>query len=255
MKTFAVAAMVFIASANAALAADVSPVITPGPFAPPPAFPSAPTVSPGIFASPPAYPQRPVYNWTGFYVGINGGGDFGSTYWQSVPDTTTGTSHLSGGLVGGTVGYNLQAGDPFVVSVEADLDWAGLRATASPASCAPGCELKVPWLGTTRLRFGYAFDWIMPFVTGGAAYGDLDADIVGAPLGRALTTNIGWTAGGGVEVALTDALRAKVEYLYVDLDGFSCNAPCGGGPISFNFKTNVIRAGLNYRFWTNYWRN
>jgi len=86
-------------------------------------------------------------------------------------------------------------------------------------------------------------------VMAGAAIGDLDANIVGAPLGGQGATNIGWTAGGGVEFVISGPLRAKVEYLHVDLNGFSCNAACGGGPISFNLNANIIRAGLNYRLW------
>ena len=55
--------------------------------------------------------------------------------------------------------------------------------------------------------------------------------------------------GGGVEFVITGGWRGKVEYLYVDLNGFSCFTACGGGPISMNFHTNVFRAGMNYRLW------
>lgn len=254
MKTVMMASIAFIASAGAVFAADVGPVVTPGPFAPPPAFPAGqvngPTVSPGPFSPPPAFPAVKVYDWTGFYVGVNGGGAFGDTRWFSVPDLVGSTAKFSGGLVGGTAGYNLQGGDPFVVGFEADLDWSGLKATIAPASCAPGCELNSPWLGTARLRFGWAFKGILPYVTGGAAVGLLQAGIVGAPFGTNQANNIGWTAGAGIEFVLIDALRAKVEYLHVDLNGFDCNAACNIGPIAFNVRNdNVIRAGLNYRLW------
>jgi outer membrane immunogenic protein len=68
---------------------------------------------------------------------------------------------------------------------------------------------------------------------------------------------LGWTVGVGLEYGFTEALRAKVEYLYVDLNGFSCNTGCSGspvvpgGPVSFTMHDNVIRAGLNYRLWIN----
>jgi outer membrane immunogenic protein len=253
MKTVLVASLALIAAASGALAADYEPVVTPGPFSPPPAFPAAqvkePIVTPGAFSPPPAFPAIKVYDWTGFYVGLNAGGAFGRSVWSSVPDLTSGSSNVSGALAGGTIGYNLQTGDPFVVGIEADIDWSGIKGTVPPASCAPGCEIKNPWLGTARLRFGYAFNAIMPYVMAGAAIGDLDANIVGAPFGGQGATNIGWTAGGGVEFLISGPLRAKVEYLHVDLNGFSCNAACGGGPISFNVNANIIRAGLNYRLW------
>jgi outer membrane immunogenic protein len=189
------------------------------------------------------------------YHGLNGirrpsaGYAFSRLAWSSVPDLTSGRSNISGALAGATAGYNLQTGDPFVVGVETDIDWSGIKGTVSPASCAPGCEIKNPWLATARLRFGYAFNAIMPYVTGGVATGDLNADILGAPFGRQDAPNLGWAAGGGIEFVLWGPLRAKVEYLHIDLRGFSCNAACGGGPISFNVDANIIRAGLNYRLW------
>src|SRR4051794_26134928 len=71
-------------------------------------------------------PQRapafmPVYNWTGFYVGINGGGGWGSSRWDS-----TDRFDLSGGMVGGTVGYNWQNGQ-WVFGLEGDMDWANIK--------------------------------------------------------------------------------------------------------------------------------
>jgi outer membrane immunogenic protein len=68
----------------------------------------------------------------------------------------------------------------------------------------------------------------------------------------ASSTQIGWTAGGGVEYAFTPNLTAKVEYLYVDLGTMSCSTSCGvatGTPISVSLTENVVRAGINYKFW------
>lgn len=254
MKRMMLAGIAFIASSSVALAADADAVVTPGPFSPPPAYGAAaaspaPTVAPGLFAPPPAYPRVRVYDWTGFYAGINGGGAFGHTDWTLPPNVIGGTADFSGGLVGGTLGYNLQTGEPYVLGVEADLDWSGLKATTA-AGCAPtpACELKIPWLATGLLRFGYAFNTFLPFVSGGFALSALNADTVGKPFGLTSTTNLGWTAGGGFEYAFLDAWRAKVEYLYVDLNSLSCDIACGGGPVEFKVKSNVVRAGINYRF-------
>jgi outer membrane immunogenic protein len=279
MKTVVMTGIAFIASAAAALAADAQPpVVTPGPFQAPPAYPPGqnhwwgPTVVPGPFDPPPAYPGRKFYDWTGFYGGINGGGAFGETDWLAlatippIPATVgvgSGSTTFSGGLVGATAGYNLQTGDPFVIGMEADFDWADIKGT-TPATgvveaCPAGCEVKMSWLATARLRFGYAFwDTVLPYVTGGAAMATLNADAVGKPNGVAAVTNLGWTAGAGVEFVIAGPWRAKVEYLYVDLSGFSCNTECGSfpavtanGPVEFKVHDNVVRAGLNYRFWMN----
>lgn len=265
MKTVVIAGLAVIAFASLTTLASADPTIAPGPFAPPPAFPAAhatqgPTVTPGPLDPPPAYPTTKLYNWTGFYVGANGGATFGSTRWSSVPDLVNGSFNTSSGLIGGTGGYNLQTGDALVLGIEADLGWSNISGTVSPTTApmacgtpGPGpCSFKIPWLGTTRLRVGYAFNGILPYITGGAAIAELDATQSGAGFGTAINYNLGWTAGAGVEVAITETLRAKVEYLHVNLNGFSCYGPCGaqitGGPISFNATTNVVRAGLNYRF-------
>jgi len=65
-----------------------------------------------IFAAAPAYPTAfspvPLYNWTGLYVGVNGGAGFGHPTWASGPDSLWGSYSTSSGLVGGTLGYNFQ---------------------------------------------------------------------------------------------------------------------------------------------------
>jgi opacity protein-like surface antigen len=178
---------------SVAPAAAAEAVVNPGPFDAPPAFPqvySGPPVAPGEpLKAPPAYATTKIYDWTGFYIGVNGGGALGNADWSSVPDLTSGTLDVSGGLVGGTVGYNLQTGEPWVLGIELDVDWSRLRGTASPTSCAPGCQLNVSWLDTARVRFGWTFDGfvpggILPYVTAGVALSDLRASIIGTPFGR-----------------------------------------------------------------------
>ncbi len=251
MKTMMIAAAASIALASVAIAADADPVVTPGPLDSPPAYGSI---------------KHRVYDWTGFYVGVNGGGTLGDVKWSSIPDATSGTSIGNGGLVGGTAGYNLQAGDRVIVGVEADMDWSGVSSTVSTApplqalSCSlnssTNCGFKIPWLATARVRLGYAFGALVPYVTGGVAIARLDADIAGAPYGWEGQNTLGWTAGGGVEYVITGALRAKVEYLYMDLNGFSCSTSCAfpgdgsAGPVTFNYTASVVRVGLNYSFGT-----
>jgi outer membrane immunogenic protein len=73
------------------------------------------------------------YSWTGFYVGLNGGGAFGNSSWDS-----TGNRNISGGLVGGTIGYNYQWGRA-VFGVEADIDWADINGSTNNG-CPLGCK-------------------------------------------------------------------------------------------------------------------
>ena len=182
----------------------------------------------------------PVYNWTGFYIGINGGGGFGHSQWDS-----TGSFNTSGGLVGGTVGYNYQFGQG-VVGLEGDIDWADINGTTN-AACPLGCKTSDHWLSTVRGRLGYAADRFMPFVTGGAAFGDIRASTPG--FAGANQTNAGWTVGAGLEFAIAGNWTAKAEYLYVDLGKFNCGISCGAAVTdNVSFTANIVRAGVNYRF-------
>jgi outer membrane immunogenic protein len=182
-----------------------------------------------------------VYNWTGFYIGINGGGGFGRSQWDSIGSSFD----ISGGLVGGTVGYNYQFGQA-VVGVEGDIDWADINGTTNSA-CPFGCKTTDNWLSTVRGRLGYAADRFMPFVTGGAAFGDIRASTPG--FAGASNTNVGWTAGAGLEFAIAGNWTAKAEYLYVDLGKFNCGISCGAAATdNVSFTANIVRAGVNYRF-------
>ena len=122
--------------------------------------------------------KAPAYvaqcNWTGFYLGINGGGAWGDSDW----DGFAVTNRPSGGMVGGTAGYNWQgAGSPWVFGLEGDIAWANIN--DSVACGAVTCETKINWFGTARGRAGYAFDRFLPYITGGAAFGDIEANRVG----------------------------------------------------------------------------
>jgi len=195
-----------------------------------------------LYKAPPMA-ASPAYNWSGFYLGINGGGGWGHSYW----DTGTTGIGTSGGLVGGTAGYNYEFNNHFVLGVEGDIDWAHLTGTNASAGCVAGCTTSDTWLSTVRGRAGYAFGGIMPYVTGGLAVGDIRAATPG--FAGASDTNAGWTAGGGIEFALPGNWTAKAEYLHVDLGRFNCGVSCNGTPTdNVSMHDDVVRAGVNYRF-------
>jgi len=215
MKQVLLACCGALALASAAKAADLRPV------------PRAPVYS-------------PLYSWSGFYLGFNGGGAFGSSSWDS-----TGGFDVSGGLLGLTAGYNWQAGT-FVFGLEGDVDWTNIKGTTF-AFCAPGCETSNSWLATVRGRVGYTIDRFLPYVTGGFALGDIRAHTPG--FAGKDETNVGWTVGAGLEVALFGALTAKGEYLFVDLGDMNCGIACGALTNDHaSFSTHIVRGGLNYRF-------
>jgi outer membrane immunogenic protein len=190
------------------------------------------------------YVKAPIYNppftWTGFYLGLNGGGGWGGSTWDR-----TGSFDLSGGVIGGTAGFNWQTG-PAVLGVEGDLDWSGVSGT-TVAGCAAGCTTRNGWLGTVRGRAGYSFDRFLPYVTGGLAFGDIHASTPG--FAGATQTNLGWTIGAGVEAAIVANWSAKAEYLHVDLGSFNCGLSCGLAITdSVSLHEELLRGGVNYRF-------
>lgn len=195
-------------------------------------------VAPAPYYKSPVY--APAYNWSGFYLGINGGGGWGRSTWS-----TTNSFDTSGGLVGGTIGYNYQM-NQVVLGVEGDIDWANIKGSTSTGCPVASCTTGDNWLSTVRGRLGYAADRFMPYITGGAAFGDVKAS--GPGLTGTDTTNAGWTLGGGIEFAIAGHWTAKAEYLYVNLGNVSCGAACGAAVENVNWHTNIGRVGLNYRF-------
>jgi outer membrane immunogenic protein len=183
------------------------------------------------------------YNWTGFYVGINGGYAWGRSHWNSFGSS----SDPSGGMVGGTAGYNWQgAGSPWVFGLEGDLDWTNIKGTFVNATCPIGCQTQNDWLGTVRGRLGYAWDRVMPYVTGGLAVGNIKASQPG--FAGVNDTNVGWSAGAGIEAALAGNWTAKLEYLHVDLGHTNCAVGACSLPTRVGFHAEEVRAGVNYRF-------
>jgi outer membrane immunogenic protein len=221
----ALTGMVGVAAAGTASAADLARK------APPPVTKAPP---------PPAYLP---YNWTGFYVGVNGGYGFGRSKWSGLPSGFD----VKGGMFGGQLGYNWQFGQ-FVYGLEGDADWTDLRGAARIAACGMMmCQTKNDYLSTARGRIGFAADRWLPYATAGLAVGNIHATAPGfAGIDK---TNAGWTAGGGFEFALVGNWTAKAEYLYVDLGKDGCGVMCGlpmGNNVSLT--SNVVRAGINYRF-------
>ncbi len=167
-----------------------------------------------------------VYNWNGAYVGVNLGYQWGTvTNWGASPNGLMG---------GGQIGYNWQNGW-FVFGLEADIQGSAANDTFAAD------KFSNPWFGTVRGRAGYAMNNVLFYLTGGLAYGGLQAQLGTVSESQ---THLGWTIGGGVEVGLTPNWSAKAEYLYVRLDdrGYVLTGLNNG------LESNVFRLGVNYRF-------
>jgi outer membrane immunogenic protein len=180
-----------------------------------------------------------VYNWTGFYAGVNLG--YG---WGRASDDLGLVSTMNGVIGGGQIGYNWQM-NQLVVGLETDIQASGQKQTTTVGAFT--LNERIRYFGTVRARLGYAFDRTLLYVTGGYAYTNIGMDLTG-PGGTASsnTTKGGATIGGGVEWAFAGPWSAKAEYLYVDTGTQSVTLL--GVTDNVRVRNHIGRVGINYRF-------
>lgn len=240
--------------------------------------------------------------WNGIYVGVNAGYGLndvnysGYTVGTGGGSTTTGGAALAmqsgaqyfgGPLAGAQIGYNHQFNNNFILGIEADLDWADINnnyinpsnnssfsAISTPgtslASSAFGASVSqydgrtgLDWLGTARVRLGYAIGNFMPFISGGFAYGQLSSSASSLSYGYGVSGNIftksgdtgsasysivraGWALGAGAEYMVAENWSVKGEYLYTQLQGSSANGLTGGYAYINNAGTITNLSGASY---------
>jgi len=195
-------------------------------------------------------PPAPVWSWTGFYLGVNGGGAWGRTdfIYTAAPQTSADHSS-SGGLAGGTVGYNWAPTPYAVFGLEADWDWADIYGSTTCPVPTFSCQSKIRDLGTLRGRIGYTSGQVMLYGTAGLAWGDVRIQTV--PLGGTTngqsTTRAGYAAGLGAEYGFTRQISGKIEWLYYDL-GHGTFAVNNGLFVNALEHGNMLRGGLNLHF-------
>jgi outer membrane immunogenic protein len=186
----------------------------------------------------------PPFSWTGFYVGVNGG--YGAGNFNHFGSTVFGDP--SGGLVGGTVGYNYQI-NQFVVGLESDLDWADIQKSQTFVNGSTS-KATLDSLGHVLGRLGFAYDRALFYVAGGYAGGNVNGSFNDVPLGLALS-NSGWqngyAIGAGIEYAVTNNISVKAQYLYSQLGDKTYFA---GTPdaVKTGLAVNTFTTGINYKF-------
>jgi outer membrane immunogenic protein len=203
----------------------------------------------------------PVYNWTGFYVGLNAGGAWNDARDDVYPTGCFLTNVACGGGApnnplrsdsvrlsgsgftgGGQAGYNWQVGN-WLVGIEGDISYVGIndsnsinRPVALPlvGNFVHSETDKNDWLGTLRGRFGVTVTpSFLLYATGGLAFGQVRSatavSFTSTPdvyAGSADTTRAGWTVGAGGEWMFAPNWSVKAEYLFVDLGTVGYNNAC-----------------------------
>jgi outer membrane immunogenic protein len=208
-------------------------------------LPPAPRPS---YVAPVAY-APPVYNWTGFYVGGNIGGGFADSSWTDPFGGANNKFSKDGFIGGGQIGANYQF-NWLVVGIEGDFDWTGLTANGTD-SVGNGITAKTQWTSTATGRIGAAFDRLLVYAKGGVAF-EHDQDSMNNGLFTATTSfnRTGWTAGAGLEYALSQNWTAKLEYDYLGFGSEALNLTTPVTPYLTNASLNVqeVKAGINFKF-------
>ncbi len=200
---------------------------------------------------------KAIYDWTGFYVGGHFGYGDASFGPGSNPLPLEGVffPHSPTGVIGGyQIGYNRALANHVVIGVEADTTFTAPTDQPGLAAAPAPFNTTLDYVGTIRGRIGYAFGPWLPYLTGGFAWGHTQADIndgSGANIGH---YQAGWTAGAGLEFAVSGNWTAKAEYEYVDLSRKTYDfSGFGLQSVSVDPKIHFFKLGLNYRFGDTPW--
>jgi outer membrane immunogenic protein len=224
-------------------------------------------LSPAFGADLPTYSKAPsiaapVYDWTGVYFGVFGGGGYGNHNINDAlgPNTPyadyTANYSSTGGVAGGELGYNWQSGS-YLVGIEGDLFWSGIKGNDAAGVAAGSFAItsvdqdNLRWGGTLRVRTGFTIDrWLM-FFTGGYAYGNIvhtNTDPVFGVDKFTVQAN-GLTGGAGFAYAITNNVIGKFEYRYYNFNGYNRpNPPNGQLPYTTETTYSVVTIGLDFKF-------
>jgi outer membrane immunogenic protein len=208
------------------------------------------TISAGsAFAAPPAF------TWTGCYVGLHAGADWGQSTWSNYGSATMDTNGAIGGAQAGC-NYQVQS---FVLGVEGEIWGSGLTGSTN-FSDGEGTEtLKTTsnFAGDLAARFGYAIDRALIFGKVGVAsadyrYTDVYTDTEGVTIfdAQGHATHTGLLLGLGLEYAIDAHWSFKGEYDYINYASKNVSFYEGGlfGSAAIHNTENIVKVGANYRF-------
>jgi outer membrane immunogenic protein len=187
-----------------------------------------------------------AYDWSGFYLGANGGWGSSNKHWYlGVADD--GAHNATGAVAGGQIGYNWQVGS-WVFGLEAQGDWADLKGSnASLRAPTIFNNTKVDAFGLFTGRVGYAWNNALLYVKGGAAVVSDKYDWTGTTLTSASETRWGAAVGTGLEFGFAPNWSVAVEYDHAFLD--THDVTFGNGTVQgIKQDLDIVTARVNYRF-------
>jgi outer membrane immunogenic protein len=210
-----------------------------------------------VAADLPSYEAPPVvapvpddFSWTGFYAGLQAGYSWGDLETNVVIGNDRDEEFEADGVVGGIfLGYNLGLTDAMVIGIEGDFEGTGIEAEEDDEALdGIGYDADVNWQGSVRGRLGFSFDRVLVYGTGGVAFANFDTSFDdGVDGDDDDETELGWTAGAGVDFAVTDNIFVRGEYRYADFADFDDDEADGIGEVQ-DLETHTIRAGVGFKF-------
>jgi outer membrane immunogenic protein len=203
----------------------------------------------------------PIYDWTGFYIGANGGWGQARNCWDFLTATGAivhdGCRDGSGGVVGGQIGYRWQTGS-WVWGVEGQGDWANLRASrVSLINPLVTERAKVDGIGLITGQIGYAWNAALLYFKGGAAVTgnrfDVFSTLNGVGLAAVSSTRWGGAVGVGFEYGFAPNWSVGVEYDHLFMghnnNSFSVVNPVFAGALNrISEDVDMVTLRFNYRF-------
>jgi outer membrane immunogenic protein len=251
------------------------------------AFAAAATLAGTAFAAepPPAPPPVLIFTWTGLYLGGQIGYAWGNdNFFYTASDPVSGlvftptVSSSPSGVIGGAhVGFDYQIDKPgggFVLGIEGSVDGISLSNTVAAGFAAFGgssvsASTNTDIQGSIRGRFGIAWDRLLAYGTGGVAFGGFNTSFStsgnnnGNPFNASdsfSNTRVGWTAGGGIDYAVTNIWSVFAEYRYTDFGTvgntqlatavFRTVPGLTGGALSATrtLSQSQVQVGFSYKF-------
>lgn len=188
------------------------------------------------------------FNWTRFYAGPFASFGFGQSTFTppTTPATTFGTAGFGGGLVvGNTYDFN-----SFVVGGELDAQAGGLTGTTTCPGTTDACQTSISWMATLRGKAGIATPIGLIYGTVGPALAGVDVKVTpsGGVAKSVSQTRLGYAAGLGFEMPISDKVTLGAEYVYADFWKFEESGTLAAGKTTATAPMHAIRAGARFSF-------
>ncbi|MGX1323116.1 outer membrane immunogenic protein [Bradyrhizobium sp. USDA 377] len=191
-----------------------------------------------------------IYDWSGFYIGINGGGGSSHATWDFVGVGREGSHDATGGTVGGQIGYRWQSGQ-WVFGVEGQGNWADFSGDNLSALFATRNRTKMDAFGLITGQVGYAWNNVLIYVKGGAAVVSDKYeiyDVAGPLLASTSQTRWGGTVGAGLEYGFAPNWSVGVEYNHIFLSDKDVTFAGFAGSERIRQDVDMGLVRLNYKF-------